>query len=264
MTKFPWQDQDEQGYVYPFHPRPECLAMIQRAPTVALDIGCGTGAVGHALRASYPDCRLWGCEFNPEAAELARQHFDHVVEQAVEQVDFASLGLTRPFDLVCLFDVLEHLVNPWQLLSGLTRVVAPDAQVLVSLPNVSNIALLYDALHGHWRYRKWGLLDFTHLRFFTDFDARKMFYQTGYRVLDHRVNLLGIGIDIFERHRNESFPCILSIGDLSIKVETADHLKRLCADQNLYLISPHHGNFLDEAERSLASAEYPHVYAFGG
>ena len=264
MAQYLWQDRDQREYVYPFNPRPECLAMIQRPPTVALDIGCGSGGVGHALRERFPDCQTWGCEFNADAARIARQHFDHVVEQDVESVDFAALGLTRPFDLVCLFDVLEHLVNPWQLLHGLTRMVAPDAQVLVSLPNVSNLPLLYDALHGHWRYRNWGLLDFTHLRFFADFDARKMFYQTGFRVLDHRVNFLGAGGAIFERHQNEAFPAVLSIGDMTIKVQSREHLVRLCADQNLYLITPHHGAFSNDEERSLASAEYPGVYAFGG
>lgn len=264
MAQYLWQDRDQREYVYPFNPRPECLAMIQRPPTVALDIGCGSGGVGHALRERFPDCQTWGCEFNAAAAQVARQHFDHVVEQDVESVDFAALGLTRPFDLVCLFDVLEHLVNPWQLLHGLSRLVAADAQILVSLPNAANLALLYDALHGHWRYRSWGLLDFTHLRFFTDFDARKMFYQTGYRVLDHRHTFLGIGGSIFERHRAEAFPTALTVGDMSLRVESPQHLQALCADQNLYLIAPHHGLFRDEAERSLASADYPDTVTFGG
>jgi len=264
MSQFLWQNRDDREYVYPFNPRPECLAMIQRPPAVALDIGCGSGGVGHALRQRFAQCELWGCELDPSAAQLARQHFDHVVEQDVESVDFAALGLKRPFDLVCLFDVLEHLVNPWQLLHGLQRIVAADAQVLVSLPNVSNIALLYDALHGHWRYRSWGLLDFTHLRFFSDFDARKMFYQTGYRVLDHRTNLLGEGKAIFQRHGDECFPSALSIGDMTVKVESQEHLRRLCTDQNLYLLTPHHGHLDSEEERALASADYPDVYAFGG
>lgn len=264
MADFLWQNREQREYVYPFNARRECLAMIQRPPAVALDIGCGSGGVGHALRERFPGCALWGCEFDPSAARLARQHFDHVVEQDVESVDFAALGLTRPFDLICLFDVLEHLVNPWQLLHGLLRIVAADAQILVSLPNVSNIALLYDALHGRWQYRSWGLLDFTHLRFFSDFDARKMFYQTGYRVLDHRVNFLGEGGAIYARHESEAFPTVLGVGDMTIKVDSKEHLRSLCADQNLYLITPHHGRFQSDGEREMASAHYPDVHAFGG
>src|ERR1700712_1177226 len=104
MTQYLWQDRDQGEYAYVFNPRPECLALIQRDPTTALDIGCGSGAVGQALRQRFPACALWGCEFDPTAAALARQHFDYVVEQDVETVDFDALGLSRRFDLVCLFD----------------------------------------------------------------------------------------------------------------------------------------------------------------
>lgn len=264
MTSFLWQNRDKKEYVYPFNPREECLAMIQRPPTAALDIGCGSGGVGHALRQRYPDASLWGCEFNTAAAQVARQHFDHVVEQDVESVDFEALGLARPFDLVCLFDVLEHLVNPWELLAGLQRITAVDAHVLVSLPNAGNLPLLYDALRGYWRYQSWGLLDFTHLRFFTDFDARRMFYQTGYRVLDHRGTFLGPGGAIFERHGNETFPLVLTLEDMTLKVHSREDLARLCIDQNLYLLERINGDYRDDAERSLATADYPNTYAFGG
>lgn len=263
MTRFLWQDRETE-YVYPFSRRPECMALIQRPPEVALDIGCGSGGVGHSLRQLYPQCQLWGCEFDASAAALARQHFDHVLEQDVQGFDFSTMGLTRPFDLICLFDVLEHLMNPWKLLEGLLRIAAPDAHVLVSLPNAGNIALLHDALKGHWRYRSWGLLDFTHIRFFTDFDARKMFYQAGYRVLDHRINLLGAGAALYEQHRGQQFPRRIEFGDMSLNVATAAQFSGLCADQNLYVISPHHGQLRNDEERWLASADYPAVQAYGG
>jgi len=266
MRQYLWQDRAEidAQYVYPFHPRPECLSMLQRPPTAALDIGCGSGGVGHALRQRFPLCVLWGCEFDGAAANLARQHFDVVVEQDVETVDFKAMGLKKPFDLVCLFDVLEHLVNPWKLLNGLLRVISEDAQVLVSLPNVANLLLLHDALRGYWRYNNWGLLDFTHIRFFTDYDARKMFYQTGYRVLSHEVNFFGQAASIFEQYKSVTFPTLLTVGDITMKVHSQQDLRRLCADQNLYLISPHHGFMQSDSETDLASNNYPQTHAFGG
>ncbi|MDR0479016.1 MAG: class I SAM-dependent methyltransferase [Burkholderiaceae bacterium] len=265
MTKnFLWQDRDKKNYPYPCAPRPECLAMIQRPPVAALDIGCGSGGVGRALRQRFPDCQLWGCEFDGAAAQQARKYFDHVIEQDVESVDFAALGLKQPFDLVCLFDVLEHLFNPWQLLHNLLPRIAGDAHLLVSLPNVGNIALLHDALRGHWKYLHAGLLDFTHLRFFTDFDARKMFYQTGYRVLDHRMSLLGQSTAIYNRHADGPFPAALTFGGITLQVESQAHWQRLCADQNLYLITPHHGQLANQEEREMASNHYPPVHAFDG
>lgn len=263
MTRHLWQDR-ETTYVYPFSTRPECMALIQQPPRVALDIGCGSGGTGYALRQRYPECQLWGCEFDASAAALARRHFDRVLEQDVQDIDFSAIGLDRPFDLICLFDVLEHLMNPWKLLHGLHRIAAPDAHLLVSLPNAGNIALLHDALKGHWRYRSWGLLDFTHIRFFTDFDARKMFYQTGYRVLDHRINLLGPGAALHAQHRDQPFPRMIAFGHLSLYVESAQAFDTLCADQNLYVIAPHHGELRDADESALASADYPAVLAYGG
>lgn len=265
MTQYLWQDREKREYVYAFNPRPECLAMIQRPPSVALDIGCGSGGVGHALRSQFPRSQLWGCEFNAQAAAHARQHFDQVIEQDVETVDFPALGLKQPFDLVCLFDVLEHLVNPWQLLKGLNRIMADDAHILVSLPNVSNLFLLYDALHGHWQYQNWGLLDFTHLRFFTDFDARSMFYQAGYRVIDHRTQILNAqGASIMERYKNTPFPFALTAGDITVNVSSPQHLAQLCADQNLYLITPHHHRNLSDEEQAFVTAKPPVIHAFGG
>jgi SAM-dependent methyltransferase len=265
MTDFLWQDRDKKKYVYSFESRPECLSMIERAPTVALDIGCGSGGVGHALRRRFPGCELWGCELDAAAAQRARRHFDHVVEQDVGKADFTALGLKQPFDLVCMLDVLEHLFNPWQLLHDLQRQVSANAHLLVSLPNASNIALLYDALQGHWKYRRWGLLDFTHLRFFTDFDARKMFYQAGYRVLKHNIQLLGRGQDhvLYKSLANASFPTTITLGDMTLRVKSREHLQNLCAAQNIYLITPHHGQFINDEERELASNRYPRVNAFG-
>src|SRR5205085_7283168 len=181
-------------------------ALLERPPQVLLDIGCGAGGVGYAIAQRWPACERWGCELDAGAAQLAREHFHHVVQQDVEAVDFKALGLVRPFDLVTSFDVLEHIIDPWKLVRELTRVMAADAQVLVSLPNASNIALLLDAMRGYWRYRRRGLLDVTHVRFFADFDARKMFYRAGLRVVRHDVTFLGPGHYIWERHHRESFP----------------------------------------------------------
>jgi hypothetical protein len=91
-----------------------------------------------------------------------------------------------------------------------------------------------------------------------------MFYQAGYRVLDHRWNFLGPGRDIFERHKADTFPAALSLPGLTLEVQSVADLTRLCADQNLYLLSPHHGELRDDAERELASNSYPPTYAFGG
>lgn len=262
MTQFIWQ-RKENGLVYDDSPRPECLALIARTPKKVLDIGCNVGSVGRELKRRYEGVAVWGCEFNPEAAKVARTHYDHVIEEDVTQVDFAKAGLADKFDTVCLFDVLEHLYNPWELLVGLHDKISDDAQVLISLPNASNLLVLLDAMRGQWRYQNWGLLDFTHIRYFTDFDARKMFYQTGYRVEEMRPHLFGQDAMIYQQLKDQSFPTTMTIDKMTWQIDSHDELVRLCAIQNLYRITPHHGK-LDEQEQYWASDDRPPTYAFGG
>lgn len=259
-----WRQTATHGDNYPFQTREDALSMMSRPPKVMLDIGCGSGGVGYFVKHHHPSCQAWGAELDESAAQLARAHFDHVVVGDVESVDFQAAGLTQPFDLVCLLDVLEHLYNPWRLLEGLKRVISDDAHLIVSLPNVSNILLMYDAFQGHWKYGRLGLLDFTHIRFFTDFDARKMFYQTGYRVVSHKYSTFGTSGDIFAQHANSVFPTALAIGgDFTVNVKSREDLERLCAQQNIYIITPHHGIDLTDEEQSLTSIDYPPTHAFG-
>jgi len=205
QSDFLWDGADLDR-VYPENPRFECLEMIRRTPTRALDVGCGTGSVGHEIRKMYPKCAMWGSELDSVAAHTARQYYDEILEGNIENTDFTKIPSIKTFDLVCLFDVLEHLINPWIFLKKLQSIISSDAHVLVSIPNVRNIFLICDAINGYWKYQNWGLLDFTHLRFFADYDARKMFYQTGYRVIEHRENIIGHGKSIFAEYNRTMFP----------------------------------------------------------
>lgn len=246
-----------------FDTRPEALALLRREPRLALDIGCGSGGFGYGLKQHFGSCRVWGWEQDPASAQFARGRYDRVVETPLDQADWRAEELQQRFDLVVLFDVLARQVDPWALLNRLHRWIEPDAHVLAGLPNVSNLPLLLDAMHGHWRYRASGLLDFRNLRFFADFDARKMFWQCGFRVLDQEVVMRGAGKEIFERHKDDGFPLVLSVEDMSLRVETREKLKLLCADENLYLLEPHRGEFRNAQEKGWATQVYPQTHVSG-
>ncbi|USZ15560.1 class I SAM-dependent methyltransferase [Moraxella sp. FZFQ2102] len=262
MTQYVWQ-RASNGLTYDDNPRPECLALLERAPMRVLDIGCNVGSVGRELKRRYPDVHLVGCEFNAQAAEIAAKDYHLIIQEDVTKADLGSYGIDTPFDMVCLFDVLEHLYNPWELLQDLQDKVSDDAQVLVSLPNASNLLVLLDAVRGHWRYQNYGLLDFTHIRYFTDFDARKMFYQTGFRVKQMQMSTFGMAAEIYHQLKTATFPTQVTVDKLSVQVESVDDLLRLCAVQNLYHLTPHRGQ-VEEGERHWMSAEYPPTFAFGG
>lgn len=145
----------------------------------ALELGCGEGRLGARLRAR--GLEVHGIEAVPAAAAAAATRLDRVVTGDLEQVEF-----DQPdgwFDLLLCGDVLEHLRDPWALLRRVRRVLAPGASVVASVPNVQYFPVVLDLLRGRWEYRDQGVLDRTHLRFFTRREARRLFESTGYEVL---------------------------------------------------------------------------------
>ncbi len=170
--------------LYHDRPRTDLLALMERAPSRVLDIGCAAGATGRYIKERFPDAWVAGIELSAPAAALARERIDLVLEQKLEEVDFAANGIQPgSIDTVIVADVLEHLYDPWHALVCLRPLLSPDAQVLASIPNARNLGLMNDLAKGRFGYAAEGLLDITHIRFFTRAEMERMFSETGYRVL---------------------------------------------------------------------------------
>jgi SAM-dependent methyltransferase len=147
-----------------------------------LEIGAHTGFFSHALRDR--GCRVTALEVDPRAATHARVHADRVVVGDVEDAAVrAQLG--GPFDVVLLMHVLEHLVDPWSVLRALRGQLVRDGRAIVLLPNVAcwrvRKALF---VGGAFEYEDTGILDRTHLRFFTLDSARALLEASGYTIAD--------------------------------------------------------------------------------
>ena len=152
------------------------LEMVSPAPKRVLDLGCFCGGSGRWLKQRFPGCEVIGIELLDKAAAVAAQAYDRVITGALEQVDFAAEELTAgSFDAIIAADVLEHIYNPWQ---ALQRV----------LPNVRNLNILSALAAGEWRYQGAGILDITHVRFFTLAQASEMLNQTGWLIREGRMN----------------------------------------------------------------------------
>lgn len=167
------------------------LDLIEREPRVVLDVGCYCGANGEAIKQRWPGARVIGIEPLAEAAALAVPRIDRVITGTLESVDFEQAGLApASIDTIILADVLEHIFNPWQALLTLRPLLSDDGVVLASIPNVRNLGLIHNLVNGHWTYEGGGLLDITHIRFFTLAEIRKMFTQTGYDIvaIEHNVD----------------------------------------------------------------------------
>jgi 2-polyprenyl-3-methyl-5-hydroxy-6-metoxy-1,4-benzoquinol methylase/glycosyltransferase involved in cell wall biosynthesis len=159
------------------------LGLIPPGLGSILEVGCGTGALGAHYKASNPDTHYTGIELNPEAAAVGRDRIDRVITANVEQAEEPELQFAdQSFDALVYGDVLEHLINPWEVLDRHSRWLKPDGYVIASIPNVQNWTILRDLMRGRWDYQDEGLLDRTHLRFFTLDSVKALFAQAGLRI----------------------------------------------------------------------------------
>ncbi len=171
----------QQGH-YHHVPRLEVAPFVPRDARSVLDVGCSSGAFSGTLRDVLgPRVRLVGIEAVPEAAERARTmgSFDEVLTGYFPDV-LPSGG--EVFDLICFNDVLEHVVDPWQMLRDTRTHLAAGGHVLATIPNIQYAEVLWDLLRGRFTYQDQGVLDRTHLRFFTKSSMVDLFADAGYRV----------------------------------------------------------------------------------
>jgi 2-polyprenyl-3-methyl-5-hydroxy-6-metoxy-1,4-benzoquinol methylase len=135
--------------------------------------------------------QVYGVEINPDAASQLEGVYAGYWIGDVEQVNLPADF--KGFDCIVFADVLEHLRDPWATLKRYLQWLKPDGYVVASIPNVRNIALLYNlVIRGRWHYEDSGLLDRTHLRFFTREEILNLFAGAGLEVelvLENRENL---------------------------------------------------------------------------
>jgi 2-polyprenyl-3-methyl-5-hydroxy-6-metoxy-1,4-benzoquinol methylase len=145
-----------------------------------LDLGCGYGGLGRIIHARGV-AQVFGVEINPDAdSKLAGVYAEYWIGD-VEQVELPAD--IEDFDCIIFADVLEHLRDPWGSLARYLQRLKPGGYVVASIPNVRNIALLYNlVVRGQWRYEDSGLLDRTHLRFFTRREILELFSATGLEI----------------------------------------------------------------------------------
>jgi SAM-dependent methyltransferase len=168
-------------------PKPESYyagvnrALLEAVPETAqriLEIGCAEGNFGEALKESAPGRTVFGVEMHPQAARRAADKLDRVfaIDVAAKDPPLEDGAV----DCIVFGDVLEHLVDPEEVLRRLRRFLTDDGVVVCSIPNLQHHTMLTALLTGDFQYTSAGLLDATHLRFFTASTITKLMLDAGY------------------------------------------------------------------------------------
>lgn len=142
------------------------LAGLVNDNATVLDLGCGSGSLGQYLKETR-QCTTDGLTWSEAEAQHARPHYRHVIVADLETCDLRAAFPAASYDYIVCADVLEHLRHPENVLAACRDLIKPGGRLLVSVPNAGYAGLVAELLQGEFRYREEGLLDRTHLRFFT-------------------------------------------------------------------------------------------------
>lgn len=137
-----------------------------------LDVGCGTGHIGRIIKSIYPETKVDGIDIDHEASDICKKHYDNVMVMCLgDESDKAFrsfLKQKKMYDCIICGDIIEHLQDPGLIISILAKKLSPKGKLLVSIPNVAHIDVVANLIDGRFNYGETGILDNTHLRFFTE------------------------------------------------------------------------------------------------
>jgi len=154
------------NHVYSNSMRHDILTLFDRQYPRVLDIGCSTGNTGIILKKEGLCKWVTGIELSKETGEIAKKFLDEVIVGPVEVI--IDNIPDQSFDCVCCLDVLEHLLDPWTVMETISKKIKPGGIIITSIPNIRYISIILKLIFlGQWEYKNSGILDRTHLRFFT-------------------------------------------------------------------------------------------------
>jgi len=155
------------------------IELLEPGATV-LDVSCGGGELDRYL--AERGHRVWAVDANPAALESAKPYCVEVRQADLETTDLTEVFGDLRFDAVVFADSLEHLREPWRALQSARELLSEHGTVVASIPNFAHAAVRLAIMSGSMPYRRNGILDDTHLRFFTRAGVESLFLECGFRV----------------------------------------------------------------------------------
>ncbi len=183
--------------------------------SVCLDVGCGVGYLGELLD-KYKNAKVYGIDLDKKALEYAdkRGCFERVYNFSITEYkgkgydEFVNSGLK--FDYIVFADVIEHVVDPVEILKFFCQFLNPKGKIIISLPNVAHFDIVRGLINGKFNYNHIGLLDNTHLRFYTKSSFREFIWQYN-KVFNQKLMLKEIGKTIVEPEYIKDYPGMYEI-----------------------------------------------------
>jgi 2-polyprenyl-3-methyl-5-hydroxy-6-metoxy-1,4-benzoquinol methylase len=158
--------------------RPEMLDFLPNEYSRVLEIGCNVGNFRQFLN---KHCEYWGVEPFKEAADIAKTKMNKVLVGFYDKV--VNEIPDNYFDLIIANDVIEHMEQPWNFLQSIKKKMAANASIVLSIPNVRYFWNLKELLYKRdWEYKDCGILDITHLRFFTKKSIIRLLNDNGFEI----------------------------------------------------------------------------------
>jgi len=160
----------------------ELLQLIPKQSQKIIEIGCGSGVLAKMFKQTNPSCHYLGVEINEEYANHSATYCDECITLNIEEADDTFWLNQSDRDCWIFGDVLEHLINPWEILRKIRQNLPPNGSIVACIPNLQHWSLQAKVNSGFFRYETNGLLDRTHLRWFTRVTIFEMFHEAGFKI----------------------------------------------------------------------------------
>lgn len=169
-----------------------------------LEIGCATGFLGEYL-IKKKNCYVVGVELGHEEAKEARRRLNKVIEEDIEDPKVSQL-INDKFDLVFASAIIEHLKNPQRALINWKKFLKKDGYLIITTSNIAHWSIRLQLLFGKFNYQEYGILDSTHLRFFTIETFKKLVTDCGYDIEYFSIDPVGGGLPRVSKLMSRFFP----------------------------------------------------------
>jgi SAM-dependent methyltransferase len=173
-----------------------------------LEIGCATGFAGEYL-IKQKDCYVVGVDVGKDEAAIAKKRLNKVIVGDIEDSSIQK-SINEKFDIVYASALVEHLKDPWAALTAWRKFLKKDGQLVITTSNIAHWSMRIKLMKGNFNYEPFGILDNTHLRFFTYNSFKKAAESSGYTVLHYKIDAVGGGYPKVSKFMSQFYPNIFA------------------------------------------------------